>query len=70
MPTPVSASMMEEEEANKSWFARFWGVLFMILLVGSIVGLPLWWVWAKSPLQLWVKCFLTAILVGLIIFLI
>jgi hypothetical protein len=63
MRTPISSSMMSEDEEQVGWFTKFWGALVMILLIGSILGLPLWWLWARSPLRIWIKATLTALFV-------
>lgn len=64
---PVSASMMAEHEEERSWFSKFWGIVLMIFIIGSIIGIPLWWVWARSPLRTWLKIVATLLLVGLLV---
>lgn len=70
MQEPISASMMAEHEEEKGWFAKFWGVVLMILIIGSIIGIPLWWVWARSPLRTWLKIVATLLLIGLLLLII
>ncbi|HSW78573.1 MAG TPA: hypothetical protein VLF88_00955 [Candidatus Babeliales bacterium] len=60
---PVSESMMNENEEQRGWFAQFWGLILMILIIGSILGLPLWWLWTRTPLRVWIKATLTALLI-------
>lgn len=67
---PISASMMAEQHEQASWFSKFWGVILMILIIGSIIGIPLWWIWARSPLRTWLKIVATLLLVGLLILII
>lgn len=42
-------------------------IILLLLLAGSLLGLPLWWVWMKMKLQLWQKIAISAVVLAVIV---
>ena len=56
-----------EPSQPKTWLQKIWGIVLFLILLGTVVGLPLWWVWAKSPFNLIIKVVITLIPIVLVI---
>jgi hypothetical protein len=63
MPPDLTAQAMtsNEPEEPKGIMSGFWGIIIYIILIGTVIGIFLWWIWVKSPLRSWLKIVLTII---------
>jgi glucan phosphoethanolaminetransferase (alkaline phosphatase superfamily) len=63
MPPEMTAQAMTSNELDepKGIMSGFWGIIIYIILIGTVIGIFLWWIWVKSPLRTWLKVILTII---------
>ncbi len=65
---PAIDSMMDDTVAEEpNFFSNPWTIVLVVILAGTIVGLPLWWVWAKAPVYTWVKAIISVVLIALMV---
>ncbi len=54
-----SQTGLEDTQEPVGWFSGFKGAIIMVLILGAILGLLMWWVWGRSPLVTWVRIAIT-----------
>jgi hypothetical protein len=66
-PDAIADSMTSNEpEKPQGFFAGVGGAIVFILLIGLVIGPLLWWVWARSPLRIWLKIIITILPIAIL----
>jgi hypothetical protein len=66
-PAAMPQTASENVPSEHGWLAGIGGILLLIILLGPIFGLLLWWLWTKSPLRAWVQILASLAVVILLI---
>jgi hypothetical protein len=66
-PDAIADSMTSNEpEKPHGFFAGVGGAIVFVLLIGLVIGPILWWVWARSPLRIWLKIIVTILPIAIL----